>query len=161
MLRGGTIPLGERERLRTIAYLDSKTRTIGIDVAGIAGQLREHDRRAASRAAADAAELEHLRAIAEAAEQAEQAAARARQDALGGLAATWAVQRDLTRGREWDLNDPLAVRKSTLPRNTAPVWATRDFAPVSGLQVWAQPRCGSSLWPCGTSPPRAPAGLGR
>lgn len=112
------------------------TLTVGVDVVGIAEQLREHDRRATARAAADAAELERLRAIAAAAEAIEQAASRSKQGALRDLSSTWAQQRDLTRGREWDLNDPLSTYKSTLPRNTAPVWATREFAPVSGLQVF-------------------------
>ena len=129
------VPLADRERMRTIAYLDSKTRTIGVDVVGICDQLREHDRRAAAQSAADAIELERLRAIADAAEASEQADSRAKRAALAGLSKTWAVQRDLTLGREWDLNDPKKTYKSMLPRNTDPVWATHDFSPVSGLQV--------------------------
>ena len=106
-----------------------------MDVNGILDQLREHDRRAAVLATTEAAELDQQRAISKAAELAEGAAARAKQGTLNDLAGTWAVQSDLTLRREWDLNDPKSTYKSALPRNTAPVWATHDFAPISGLQA--------------------------
>ena len=114
---------------------DSKSRTIGIDIAGVLGQLQEHDRRATALAAAESAELQRLKELTQCTDLADKATAQAKLAAAAQLSATWAVQRDLTLGREWDLNDPKGTFKSTLSRNTDPVWATRDFAPVSSLQV--------------------------
>jgi hypothetical protein len=133
-----TLPLGERERLRTQAYLDSKTRTIGIDKDGIEAQLQERERRAHAEAVLAAHDRDEARAIGEIVDAAEARGAAAKSAGLAGLAATWNVQRDLTLTREWDLNDPKRVTKDTLPRNVGPVWETSDFAPASSLQVRVQ-----------------------
>lgn len=132
----GTLPHGDREKIRTQAFLHSKTRTIGVDVEGIASQLRERERRAHTAAQIAANERDEARAIGKLVDTAEARGGEIKRSSLKGLTSTWDQQRDLTHTREWDLNDPQRITKDTLPRNTGPVWETQDFAPSSSLQVF-------------------------
>jgi hypothetical protein len=131
-----TKTLPEREGMRLAAFLDSKRRTIGADTAALDNQVAE-------KAAIRCAEAEHTAATTAAARSSAAAASaiegacKARQRAgLADTVGAWAVQRDRTLRREWDLSDPAQVRNAALPRDVRPLYETGDFGHASGLQTF-------------------------
>lgn len=128
--------LREREAARVAHLLHARGRTIGMDVAALEAQVAE---KAAAAAAARDAEAAHAAAVAARTAAAEAIAHRTAAAATAERvthAGVWAVQRDKTLRREWDLSDPARVRTATLPRDTAPLWATGDRGHPSSLQTF-------------------------
>lgn len=132
-----TKTLPEREGMRVAAFLDSKRRTIGADTAALDDQVAE-------KAAIRRAEAEHTAATTAAARSSAAAASaiegacKARQrEGLADTVGAWAVQRDRTLRREWDLSDPAQVRDAALPRDVRPLYETGDFGHASGLQTFS------------------------
>ena len=130
-----TCTRGEREELRTTRLLDARTRTIGVDAAGIMDQIYEKQRLQAGTKSAEE-ESNRVAALNVKAAQAVAAAVdRQKSQELAKTVGVWNVQRDKTLRREWDLSDPARVRNDTLPRDTRPLFETKDLGHTSGAQV--------------------------
>lgn len=130
-----TMSLGQREALRTTRLLDSRLRTMGVDKDALDMQVFEKEQAKAQTTAVEVEAAEAMNMNLAAANSLAAAAASLRAADLAATVSTWDAQRDKTRRREWDLSDPAQVRKATLPRNTAPLYETRDFGHPSNAQV--------------------------
>lgn len=95
-----------REEARRERFLNSRTRTIGVDVDALDAQVAEHKAQAAAKAAEDRAYAEYVAALNGMVEEGERAAMQDDIDNNVTLLANWRAQQDKTLNREWDLNDP-------------------------------------------------------
>jgi hypothetical protein len=130
-----TLSLGQREELRTTKLLNARERTIGIDVGGLDGQVAEKANMRAELAEHDAAHNRLANTNLALSNAMATETEKERRSRLASTVAAWDTHKDRSLRREWDLSDPAQVTKATLPRDTGPLYETRDFGHPSALQV--------------------------
>jgi RIB43A len=133
-----TSTLGQREQMRSTAYLDSKKRTIGADDGAWNAQVAEKTLEAAIEADEKAQQHRALESAIVAAVGVERAVVENRRMDNDWHRQVWDIQKDKTLRKEWDLSDPAQVRNAKQLRDLRPLYeepeAIRGHA--SSLQVF-------------------------
>lgn len=115
----------ERDEQRRQRFLNAKTRTLGVDTAALDRQVAEKRARKEAERAADMSYAEEQRQIRRVLEMNLLEERRQQQQDRLEVAQVVQVQRDPTLTREWDLNNPNALKNEKAPR-------VGDFDPRCG-----------------------------
>lgn len=133
-----TKTLGEREQMRSTAFLDSKRRVLGADDIAWDAQVAEKTLIKYIEADQKAHEHRALESAVVAAAAVERTAHSNKLENNAFHTAVWDIQKDKTLRKEWDLSDPAQVRNAKLPRDLRPLYEDVEGirGHASSLQVF-------------------------